>query len=50
MIVFYYSGSRKWITTKRNNEDGMKRFRETITPLARCDGPGEPVVRVRKDE
>lgn len=50
MIVFYYSGSRKWITTFRDHEDGMKRFRETIAPLARCDGPGEPIVRLHRDE
>ena len=50
MIVFYYSGSRKWITIKRSNEVGMKRFRETIAPLVRCDGPGEPIVRLRRDE
>ncbi len=49
MIVFYYSGSRKWITTKRNNEDGMKRFHKTIAPLSRCDGPGEPIVRPRTE-
>ncbi len=39
MIVFYYSGSRKWVTTKRTNEERMKRYRATIAPLARCDGP-----------
>ena len=49
MIVFYYSGSRKWIATKRNNEDGMKHFHKTIAPLSRCDGPGEPIVRPRTE-
>ncbi len=49
MIVFYYSGSRKWITTKRNHEDGMKSFRWNIARLNRCDGPGEPIVRPRTE-
>jgi hypothetical protein len=50
MIVYYYSGSKKWITTFRDNERGMKGFRETIDPLVRCDGPGERIVRLRTED
>jgi hypothetical protein len=45
MIVYYHSGSRKWITTMRSNERGMVPLMVTIKPLARCEGPGEPIVR-----
>lgn len=50
MIVYYYSGSKKWITTFRDNERGMKGFRETIDLLVRCDGPGKPIVRLRTED
>jgi hypothetical protein len=45
MIVYYYSGSRKWITTFRDNEEGIGAFRRTIARLVRCDGPGDPIVK-----
>jgi hypothetical protein len=39
LIVYYYSGSRKWIATYQNNKVGMREFTEKIEPLTRCDGP-----------
>lgn len=40
LIVYYYSGSRKWTVTYQNNPIGMRDFTEKITPLARCEVPG----------
>lgn len=49
MIVYYYSGSRKWITTFRNNERGMQPLIDRVKPLKRCDGPERPIVHIPKD-
>lgn len=36
LIVYYYSGSRKWIVTYLSNTAGMDEFKKKIEPLGRC--------------
>lgn len=38
LVVYYYSGSRKWIVSYLSNTNGMREFENRIAPLARCDG------------
>jgi len=40
LIVYYYSGSRKWTVSYQSNQIGMRDFTDKVQLLVRCEVPG----------